>query len=119
MDPTGVSKSYPWGFQQLEGGSAAVPPDPVTRLRPNGETVEIVHTLSRLSMEIAPPLTYGRPDYGTWAGLTTPEGRDAIINMTQNRGVSGPVMNKALHSMAYLYGLNEMEPEPANVRPTP
>jgi hypothetical protein len=53
---------------QLE--AAATPAAaPVTVVRPDGETAEIVHAVSRQSQEIVPPESYGRPDYGTWALL--------------------------------------------------
>jgi hypothetical protein len=49
--------------------------------------------------------------------MTTPEGRDSLIHLTENQGVTGPVMNKALHSLAYLFGLGMTEPGGENVRP--
>ena len=54
---------------QLEA-AAAPAAAPVTVVRPDGETAEIVHAVSRQSQEIVPPESNdGRPDYGTWALL--------------------------------------------------
>jgi hypothetical protein len=48
---------------------AAPPAGPVTVMRPDGETVEIVHATSRENREIMPPESYGHPDYAAWARL--------------------------------------------------
>jgi len=55
-------------IRQLEA-AAAPSAGPVTVVRPDGGTAEIVHAISRESLEIVPPESYGRPDYGTWALL--------------------------------------------------
>ena len=52
---------------QLEA-AAAPAAAPVTVVRPDGETAEIVHAVSRQSQRITPPESDGgHPDYATWA----------------------------------------------------
>ena len=53
---------------QLEA-AAAPAAAPVTAIRPDGGTAEIVHAISRESQAITPPESHGRPDYRSWAGL--------------------------------------------------
>jgi hypothetical protein len=58
------------GAARMQFEAAAAPQTgPVTVVRPDGETAEIMHAVSRESQEIVPPESYGRPDYGTWALL--------------------------------------------------
>jgi hypothetical protein len=45
----------------------ATPPAAATVVRPNGETVEIVHATARASQEIVPEMKYGQPDFVGWA----------------------------------------------------
>jgi len=60
---------------QLEA-AAAPAAAPVTVVRPDGETAEIVHAVSRQSQEIVPPESDGWPDYSTWALLVAERGEE-------------------------------------------
>jgi hypothetical protein len=55
-------------IRQLEA-TAGPPAGPVTVVRPDGKTGEIVHAISRESQAITPPESHGRPDYSSWARL--------------------------------------------------
>ncbi len=52
--------------RQLEG---LVAPAAATVVRPDGETVEIIHAVSRDSYEVPVPSAYGQPDFAAWARL--------------------------------------------------
>jgi hypothetical protein len=49
--------------------------------------------------------------------LTTPQGRQALMTLTENSGVTGRASNKSLQAASYLAGLAATEPGGENVRP--
>jgi hypothetical protein len=62
-----LTNDLAWERESRRQLEAVAAPSSATVVRPNGETVEIVHAISRESQEVSPPLSHGHPDYAAWA----------------------------------------------------
>ena len=62
-----LTNDLAWERESRRQLEAVAAPSSATVVRPNSETVEIVHAISRESQEVSPPLSHGHPDYAAWA----------------------------------------------------